>query len=62
MSDQADGLRQLVRTRSGTTAPVRLKDRAQPDHDTVPERPPREARAGFFASLAARWAMRQTAR
>jgi hypothetical protein len=62
MSDQADGLRQLVRARLGPTASVRLKDRAQPDRGAVPERPPREARAGFFASLAARWALRRVAR
>ena len=58
MSDQADGLRQLVRARSGPTTSVRLKEQARLERVTAPERPPRdrEARAGFFASLVACWA------
>ena len=69
MSDQADGLRQLVRARSGTTVPpasdssgLLLPEKAR----VLPHSGGRDAiqreQPGFFAAIAARWTLRRLAR
>ncbi len=50
MSDQADGLRRLVRSRGGASMPVAVVPaKAEPPPRTKP-RPP-----GLLAAIAARW-------
>ena len=69
MSDQADGLRQLVRARSGTTVPpasetsgLLLPEKARVlPHSGGRDGAQRE-QPGFFAAIAARWTLRRLAR
>ena len=69
MSDQADGLRQLVRARSGTTVPpatefsgLLLPGKVRVSPHSGGRDMAQRAQPGFFAAIAARWTLRRLAR
>ena len=69
MSDQADGLRQLVRARLGTKVPAASDSSGlllSQKERVLPQAGGRDAiqreQSGFFAAIAARWTLRRLVR